>query len=99
MARTEWSRSPEANRHPSTSSPSTTTGSAPGPALREVWQHIGELDGSMREAERLMNRSGADERRGLTAALYLAIASHDRRATVVLGDPAVALKLPPRPDR
>jgi hypothetical protein len=73
------------------------SGEPVGYALRRVWAHVGELEKALREATRLVNRGRATATRGLTAALYCQLAAQDRGGMVVLGDPVVAMPLPPRP--
>ena len=73
------------------------SGEPVGYALRRVWAHVGELEKALREATRLVNRGRATATQGLTAALYCQLAAQDRGGMVVLGDPVVAMSLPPRP--
>jgi hypothetical protein len=63
--------------------------------MRRTWAHIGELRQAHASVLRYFDSAPTARSRVLTAATYLRLAAGDRAATVLLGDPAASIALPP----
>jgi hypothetical protein len=67
-------------------------------AMERIYKHIGELASGYDEASGEYNRTFGTSTAAVSAALYSKLAWLDRRSTVIIGDPTVALVLPDSPD-
>lgn len=74
------------------------SGEPVGLAMRRTWRHIGELRQAHAAAVRYFDTAPTERSRILTVTTYLRLAAGDRAATVLLGDPAAALRLPVPPN-